>query len=65
MTANNDEVAAEGTDNPMSLTQTPEQKYEGTWEPGTNQPTTTLTEGDFAGRTIYLPIPEAQKTIEE
>lgn len=57
-------MAEEGTAGPMYPATTPEQKYEGTWEPGVNQPTVTLTEGEFAGRTIYLPIPETQITEE-
>lgn len=54
------ETVEEGIDIPAVPVPTPEQKYEGTWEPGINQPTVVLTEGEFAGRTVYLPIPETQ-----
>lgn len=43
------------------LLETPEQKYEGTWEPGINHPSLApLTSGPYAGITRYLPVPEAQ-----
>lgn len=39
----------------------PEQKYEGEWTPGTNQPELPpLTTGPYAGIIRYLPIPESQ-----
>ena len=47
-------------ENPILQTQ-PEQKYRGSWLPGTNQPTLpTDASGPYAGVVRYLPIPENQ-----
>jgi hypothetical protein len=43
------------------LLDSPDQKYEGTWEPGINHPTQPPDKtGPYAGITRYLPIPESQ-----
>jgi hypothetical protein len=51
---------SEWIENPNLLAE-PEQKYEGTWEPGINHPTLpTDATGPYAGITRYFPIPESQ-----
>lgn len=52
--------SGEPIENPNLLAE-PEQKYEGTWEPGINHPTLpTDQDGPYAGIIRYFPVPEKQ-----